>query len=383
LRSGSGCAKRYRVRPDVAVVGAGVIGLAVADALADSGRRVVVLERDRVGETCAAAAAAGMLAPAAEADTTPPATTQLALASHRMYAEWVARLESASGVEVGFDRAGTVVVALDADDLRELVHLERVQQRFGLRTRRLSGEEARELQPSLGPSVVGGLLLEEDWQVDPRRLLQALRRSVEVRGGQVVEGAEVQGLWRKDGTWCAVLRGGGEVACPTVVVAAGAWTPQLLPPEVHRIPVRPVRGVALRLAAGLQTRRVVRTPRVYVVPRAWGETVVGATVEERGWAREALAGGVYELLRESRRALPCVDEMPLQEVVVGFRPAIRDNVPAIGALDEGHTLWVATGHYRKGVELAPLTATVVRQLLDGESHPLAGWVDPRRFAENP
>jgi glycine oxidase len=368
------------VTPDVVVVGGGVVGLAVAEELAASGRRVVVLERDRVGETCAAAAAAGMLAPAAEADATPPVTTQLALESHRMYPEWVARLESASGMSVGFDRSGTVVVGLDADDLRELVHLEQAQRRFGLRTRRLSAAEARDLQPSLGPSVVGGLLLEDDWQVDPRRLLQALQRSLEARGGRVVEGAEVRSLRRKDGTWRVSTRGGDEVAARTVVVAAGAWTPQVLPADAGPpLPVRPVRGAVLRLGAGLETARVVRTPRVYVVPRAWGETVVGATVEERGWAREALAGGVYELLRESRRALPCVDEMPLREVAVGFRPAIRDNVPAVGAWDDDRTLFVATGHYRKGVELAPLTAAVLRRLLDGGDHPLSSHVDPRRF----
>lgn len=368
------------VTADVAVVGGGVIGLAVAEELARAGHGVVVLERDRVGETCAAAAAAGMLAPAAEADTTPEVTTQLALQSHRMYAEWVARLEASSGVQVGLDRSGTLVVALDADDLRELVHLEQAQRRFGLRTQRLSGAEAREMQPSLGPSVVGGLLLADDWQVDPRRLLQALRRSVELAGGRVLEGVEVQALRRQDGSWRVGVRGGDDLAARRVVVAAGAWTPSLLPADVPRPPVRPVRGVVLRLGSGLESSHVVRTPRVYVVPRRWGETVVGATVEERGWAREALAGGVYELLRESRRALPCVDEMPLQEVAVGFRPAIRDNVPAIGAVDEEGTLFVATGHYRKGVELAPLTATMLRQLLEGGRHPMADAVDPRRFA---
>ncbi len=364
---------------EVAVVGAGVVGLAVAEELARSGHEVVVLERDRVGQTCAAAVSAGMLAPAAEADTTPEATTYLALESHRLYPEWVGRLQEDSGVAVGFDRSGTVVVALDADDLRELVHLERAQQRFGLRTQRLSAEEARRLQPSLGPSVVGALLLADDWQVDPRRLLEALRRSLERHGGGVREGCPVAGLRREPGGWCLQVAGREVLCARTVVVAAGAWTPSLLPEDVPRPPVRPVRGVVLRLGGALSGPCVVRTPRVYVVPRASGETVVGATVEERGWEREALAGGVYELLRESRRALPCVDEMPLREVAVGFRPGIRDNVPAVGALDEDGTLLVATGHYRKGVELAPLTAVLVRAAVEQQRHPLAGRVDPRRF----
>lgn len=364
---------------EVLVVGGGIIGLAVAEDLARHGYRVLVLERDRVGETCAAAAAAGMLAPAAEADTTPEVTTQLALASHRMYPEWVARLEEDSKISVGFDRSGTVMVALDADDLRELVHLEQAQKRFGLSTRRLSAQEARELQPSLGPSVVGGLLLEHDWQVDPKRLLQALRRSLEAHGGRILENAPATAVRRRGGGWAVRLDGGEEVEAHKVVVAAGAWSPALLPQE--RLPVRPVRGVVLRLGGRLESCRVVRTPRVYVVPRPWEETVLGATVEERGWAREALAGGVYELLREGRRPLPCMDEMPLREVVVGFRPAIRDNVPAVGPLDDAASLLVATGHYRKGIELAPLTALLIRHVVENTSHPLLGYVDPRRFQE--
>jgi glycine oxidase len=364
---------------EIVVVGAGVVGLAVAEELARSGREVLVLERDRVGETCAASVAAGMLAPAAEADATPHTTTVLALWSHRMYPEWVARLEATSGIDVEFDRSGTVVAALDADDLRELVHLERAQRRFGSESRRLSAEEARELQPSLGPGVVGGLLLSGDWQVNPRRLLQALRRSLELEGGRVFEGAAVQALERRDGAWRLVVQGSGTLKATTVVLAAGAWTASLVPPDLPKPPVRPVRGAALRLGGGLATPVVVRTPRVYVVPRASGETVVGATVEERGWEAEPLAGAVYELLKESRRALPCVDEMPLREVGVGFRPAIRDGVPAVGPLDGDRTLFVATGHYRKGVELAPLTAALVRALVEGREHPLAASVDPRRF----
>lgn len=363
---------------EVAVVGGGIIGLAAADELARSGHEVAVFERDRIGETCAAAAAAGMLAPAAEAESTPAVTTRLAIESHRRYPEWVARLEAAAGLDVGFDRSGTVVVALDADDLRELVHLEEAQRRLGFETERLARDEVRALQPSVGPAAVGGLLLRHDWQVDPRRLLQALARSVEAAGGVVYTGAAVERLERQDGRWLLRVSGRDSVEATRVLLAAGAWSPALRPEGTSPIPIRPVRGTVLRLGGALSSRVVVRTPRVYVVPRG-EETVVGATVEERGWAREALAGGVFELLKESRRALPCVDEMPVLELAVGFRPASRDGVPAIGALDEEGTLFLAAGHYRKGVELAPLTAALVRAALEGAPEPLLAEVDPRRF----
>ena len=364
---------------EIAVVGGGIIGLAVAEELARAGHEVVVYERDRVGETCAAAVAAGMLAPAAEVDTTPPATTQLALQSHRLYPEWVERLESLTGCSTGFDRSGTVVVALDADDLRELVHLEEAQRRVGFETRRLSREEARALQPSLGPSVVGGLLLPHDWQVDPRRLLAALVAALRHWGGRLEEGRAVERVEWGDGCWQLQLGDGSVASARRVIVAAGAWTRHVLLPGVSPLPIRPVRGTVLRLGAGLESTCVVRTPRVYVVPRRHGETVVGATAEERGWSREALAGGVFELLKESRRPLPCIDEMPLTEVATGFRPAIRDGVPAIGPVDDAATLLVAAGHYRKGVELAPITAVLVRAAVEGREHPLAASVDPRRF----
>ncbi|MDW8046276.1 MAG: glycine oxidase ThiO [Chloroflexota bacterium] len=362
---------------EIAVIGGGIIGLAAAEELARNGHHVTVFERDGLGESCAAAAAAGMLAPAAEVDATPPATTRLAIESHRRFPAWVERLRSASGLDVGFDQTGTVMVALDADDLRELVHHEEAQRRAGFETRRLSREDVRALQPSVGPAVVGGLLLPHDWQVDPRQLLAALAVALRSAGGVLRERTPVEALERQNGAWQLRLPGGETVTARRVVVAAGAWTPGLLPAGA-RLPIRPVRGTVVRLAAPLESRAVVRTPRAYIVPRA-DCTLLGATVEERGWAREALAGGVFELLKEGRRAIPAIDEMAIAELAVGFRPGIRDGVPTIGALDEERTLIVASGHYRKGVELAPLTAELVRAAVEGAPEPMLRHTDPRRF----
>lgn len=362
---------------EVAIVGGGIVGLAVAEALARSGHEVVLFERDAIGERCAAAVAAGMLAPAAEVDATPPPTTRLAIESHRRFPAWVERLSSAAAFDLGFDQSGTVMVALDADDLRELRHHEEAQRRAGFETRRLARDDVRALQPAVGPAVVGGLHLPHDWQVDPRQLLQALAIATQAAGGIIHEHAPVERLERCNGTWVVHRSGEEPVVARRVVVAAGAWTSTLLPTALQ-LPVRPVRGTVLRLGAPLASPVVLRSPRVYIVPRR-NETVVGATVEERGWAREALAGGVYELLKESRRVLPVVDEMPLTEIAVGFRPAIRDGIPAIGALDDEGSLFVATGHYRKGIELAPLTADLLRAALEGSSDPLLADVDPRRF----
>jgi glycine oxidase len=366
--------------PDVAVLGGGPIGLAVAWRAAQRGLRVVLAD-PRPGRG-AAWAAAGMLAPVTE--THPGEETLLAL-NLRSAAAWPAfaeELQAATALPLGYRADGTLTVARDRDDLEWLEDLRALQQSQGLAVERLSGRECRELEPSLAAGTRGGLLAPGDRQVDSRLLTAALLRACALAGVVVheqeaslrVAGGRAAGLGLADGT---------EIAAERVVLAAGAWSARVpgVPPGL--LPVRPVKGqiVFLRDAAGLPiASRNIRGAEVYLAPRADGRVAVGATMEERGFDAVPTAGAVHELLRAARELLPGIDELAFDEVVVGWRPATPDNAPLLGptGLDG---LLAATGHHRNGILLTPATAGALADCLAGDGLPdWAGDFDARRFA---
>ncbi len=385
---------------DVAVVGGGIIGLAVAWRARLRGLSVVVLERGAVGEDCATRVAAGMLAPVSEADFGEAArgVLELGLHSARIWPDFAAELERAAGAEVGLRPSGTLVVARDDDEARELERQLALRASLGLRATRLRPSAARELEPALAPTVRLALHAPDDGSVNPRLVLAALRRACELAGVRVSEHApvarvelasadtSVDGLALAGGERVTgvALAGGERVRAAHVVLAAGAWTAELEGLPAHaRLPVRPVKGQILRLrdpaGPGL-LQRVLRFDGGYLVPRGDGRYVLGATVEERGFERLPTAGGVYELLRHAQELVPGVDELQIEELGVGFRPSTPDNAPAIGPGAVAGLVW-ATGHHRNGILLAPLTAELVADALaasDPRSLPSAG--DPLRFA---
>jgi glycine oxidase len=379
---------------DLAIVGGGIIGLAVAWRARAKGLSVTVLEREKVGRGTSHVAA-GMLAPVAEAEfgESGRAALDLGLRSASMWPGFAAELERASGEQVGLLRTGTLVLARDEDEARELERQIAWRDSLGLRTVRLRGSEAREREPALAPTMRLALEAPEDHSVDPRRVLVALRRACELLGVRIREHSPVAGVQLNEaGTRVAgvVLEGGESCAARDVVIAAGAWSGSLegLPAEA-RVPVRPVKGQLLRLrdpaGPGL-LERVVRFEGGYLLPRADGRYVLGATVEERGFERHATAGGVYELLREAHEVVPGVSELQIEELCVGLRPGTPDNLPLIGraGCQSLAGLTWATGHHRNGILLAPLTAELVLASLLGESHnPLLTACDPGRFTAVP
>jgi glycine oxidase len=359
---------------DVIVVGGGLIGSSIAWRLAAAGRTVRMVP----GEPAAAASrvAAGMLAPITEISFTEQLLVPLNLASVQRYEAFVAEAEEASGLPAGLSRTPTVSVAYDSDDLARLMVLKDFVDRIGLRAERLFSRDARRLEPLLSPQVTGGLLVEADWSVDNRLLWSALlaagrRAGVLESAGFVHEirslGDRVVGVTLADGT---------QLDAPVVVLACGSWAGQIT--GIEPVPVRPIKGQILRLdPRGLpqpaQTvRAITQGSEVYVVPRASGrEVVVGATVEEKGFDGSVTADGVYELLRDARRVLPMTAEYALAETTVGWRPGTPDNAPILGpgSLDG---LVLATGHYRNGVLLTPVTADVISSyVLTGELPDLA------------
>lgn len=348
------------------VVGAGIIGLSVAWMLGRQGLDVVVLERGETG-TGASRVAAGMLAPASEAEFGPDAERllDLTLRSAELWPGYAALLERGSGLPTGFTRTGTLLLARDDDEVRELDRQLQLRRRLGLGVERLRGSQAREREPALAPAVRAALELAGDHAVDPRQVLPALvaactatgvtiREHCPVAGPQLAPHGAVEGVRLEDG---------GVVAATAVVLAAGAWSERLQAPG--RPPVRPVKGQIMRLrdpyGPGL-VGRVLRFEGGYVVPRGDGRYVLGATVEESGLDLGATAGGVYELLREARELVPGVLELEIEEVATGLRPGSPDNCPFIGRGEAEGLLW-ACGHHRNGILLAPLTAALVVHLL--------------------
>jgi glycine oxidase len=329
-----------------------------------------------------------------------------------MWPAFSSELEAVTGRRVGFARTGTLLLARDDDEARELERQIDFRDSLGLGGERLRPSEAREREPALAPTIRLALEAPHDHSVDPRLALAALRSACESAGVNLREhapvariecdlgGARVRGVIvgeqrararRADADWDRGVAKRWQrdetefVEASQVVVAAGAWSEQIagLPAE-KRPPVRPVKGQVLRLrdpaGPGL-LRRVVRFGGGYLVPRADGTYVLGATVEERGFELEPAAGGVYELLRDAHELVPGVSELEIEELSVGLRPGTPDNLPAIGlGAHEGLT-W-ATGHYRNGILLAPLTAELVVALLAGEQDldPLLSACSPSRFA---
>ncbi|MEV6526438.1 FAD-dependent oxidoreductase [Longispora sp. NPDC051575] len=314
----------------VAVQGAGIIGLSVAWRALAAGLDVTVY--DDAPARGASNVAAGMLAPVAEAYFGEVDLLRLSLASAARWPEFAAGLG-----EVGYRDDGTLLVGRTGDDLRELARLRQLYADWDLPAEKV---DPRALEPSLTPRLRGGLLTPGDHQVDPRRVLAALRERVPVAAGYPSDGVDV------------------------TVIATGAWAGR---PggAVGGLPVRPVHGEVLRLRGKPSIRHVIRGyidgKYVYIVPRKDGEVVVGATTAERGFSTRVTAEGVRDLLDTAIEVLPELAEYELVEARAGLRPGTPDNAPLIGWLDD-RTL-AATGHYRHGVLLAPITAEVVTALL--------------------
>jgi glycine oxidase len=414
---------------DAIFVGGGVIGLSCAWRVARRGGRVAVLDR-AAPPAGATRVAAGMLAPVGELAFGEPELLEMTLASAGLYPEFVAELEAATGESTGYVRQGALHIALDRDEAAQLRRVHDLQRSLGLEADWLPPRRCRELEPGLTPSFNGGVHAPGEAVVDPRALAAALPAALAAAGAELRIGASavgrgadvrtprgepdglgdegdarapgevVAGLFEGERLVGVRTADGTELRAPAVVLATGAWsgTTAWLP-ERARPPVRPVKGQILELRSrdgAAPCERIVASERVYLVPRPDGRLIVGATTEEQGFDTAVTAGGVHELLREAYRLLPDVPEMELVATMAALRPGTPDNLPLIGpgAIDG---LVLATGHYRNGILLAPLTAAAIATVLAGEqlpeavapAHPLRlsfvtqGATKDKRSAEGP
>ncbi|MDQ1044754.1 glycine oxidase ThiO [Streptomyces sp. V4I2] len=372
---------------DVLIAGGGIIGLVTAWRAAQRGFDVAVVDPEPGGG--AAQVAAGMLAAVTELHYGEQTLLGLNLESARRYPDFAAELTDLTGHDLGYRRCGTLAVALDADDRAHLRELHALQRQSGLDSEWLSGRECRRLEPMLAPGVRGGLRVDGDHQIDPRRLAAALVAACE-RAGVAFHRtwAERLSVVRERAAG-VVTREGVVLGAGQVVLAAGSLSGRLAGvPDDLLPPVRPVKGQVLRLTVperyapflSRTVRAVVRGSQVYLVPRENGELVVGATSEELGWDTTVTAGGVYELLRDAHELVPGITELPLTETRAGLRPGSPDNAPLLGpsGLDG---LLLATGHYRNGVLLTPVTGdSMAHALTTGELPDVARPFTPKRFS---
>jgi glycine oxidase len=370
--------------PTVAVIGAGVIGLAIAWRLAQRGAKVTIFDKGAAGSG-ASHAAAGMLAAHLEAEPREENLVTLNRASQKLWPAFAAELEAVSGMAVDLRTEGTLLLALTGDDQSRLKHVLAFQQSLGLPLEWLTTAEVRRREPHLTPAISGAIFSPQDHQVDNRAVAAALRAAALEAGATLRENAPVERIVTSDNRVTGIGIGSETVAADLVILAAGAWSRAIAGlPTASLPPVRPVKGQMLALRMDPQApllTHVVWAPGAYLVPRKDGRLLIGATVEEKGFDPHLTAGGQLALLEATWRALPGIEELPIHEMWVGFRPGSRDDAPIIGQSSVPGLVY-ATGHYRNGILLTPITAEAIAALvLEGEADPRVSNFGFERFAQ--
>jgi glycine oxidase len=362
---------------NIIIVGGGVIGLSIARSLALRGvSDVCLLEKSGLG-TEASFAAAGMLAPQAEADSRDP-FFDLLCKSRDLYPEFAAALKEESGVDIELDQTGTLYLAFNEHDQIEIDRRHEWQTRAGLPVEKFNSSDARFLEPNIAPNVSGALHFPKDIQVENRRLLNALVNSVAQLNVKLRTGINVEAIRTEKNHVTGVRTSEETLDCRTVVLAAGTWTSLIHP----MIKVEPVRGqmVCLNTAPQL-TRHVIYSPRGYIVPRQDGRLLAGSTSERAGFVKEVTVEAVTSILRNAIEICPAVTSLPVIDLWAGLRPKAPDGLPVLGPCGEIDGLIYATGHYRNGILLAPITGELIaKTIVENTLQPELAPFNPDRFS---
>ncbi len=366
--------------PEIVIIGGGVIGLSIARALARRGvRDVCIVERGGLGAE-ASSAAGGMLLPQVEADGHDDFFA-LACRSRDLYKSLAVELRHETGIDIELDTTGTLYLALNEHDYEEIEQRYQWQSQAGLAVELLTSASARELEPCISETTYGGLRFPNDIQVENRRLITALANSVNALGVTTFIETTVEKLVIQGHRITGVQTSRGEVNCQTVVLAAGAWSSFLLQ-SAPNPGITPVRGQMLCLESKPQlTRHVLFSPRGYLVPRQDGRLLAGSTSENAGFAKRVTAGGIASILGQTLEISPAIGSLPIVDSWAGFRPRAADGLPVLGPCGEIDGLFYATGHYRNGILLAPLTAELISEaIVTGVASPLLAPFSPDRFS---
>lgn len=364
------------------IIGGGVIGLALARELALRGARgVMVLERGEFGAE-ASWAAGGMLAPQAEADGADD-FFRLAVASRDLYPAWAATLLEETGIDVQLDRSGTLYLAFSEEEESDLERRFRWQSEAGLRVERLSLTELHDLEPTLSAKVRAALYFPDDVQVDNRLLVQALIQSNQGLGVRLLPRTEVLSINISGSRVTGISTATDELNAGAVVVAGGSWSSLLPFSDGRKAPVaiEPVRGQILCFDSGRGAlRHVVYSPRGYLVPRRDGRLLAGSTTEHCGFEKIVTAGGLNAITTHATEIVPVAASLALLDHWAGLRPRAVDGLPVVGPVEQLNHLFYATGHYRNGILLAPVTgAALAEEIVTGRATPLMAPFNPKRF----
>ena len=362
---------------DVVIIGGGVIGLTIARALALRGvRDICVLERGALGAE-ASFAAGGMLAPQAEADSRDE-LFNLLWRSRDLYPDFASALKEESGIDIELDTTGTLYLAFSEHDQTEIDQRYEWQTQTGLPVEKLAAAEARMHEPCIAPNLSGALRFPLDIQVENRRVLSALANSVSQLGIRTLCGINAESIEKHHQRVKGIQTSDGFIACETVVVASGAWTGFLS----SSVKIEPIRGQMICLTATPQlTRHVIYSSRGYIVPRQDGRLLAGSTSEQAGYKKEVTVGGVTKILDNAMEMAPAISGLAIADAWAGLRPKASDGLPVLGPCGEIDGLFFATGHYRNGILLAPITGELLaKTIVDGVTPAILAPFSPDRFA---
>lgn len=365
---------------EVAIIGGGVIGLGVARALAQRGvREVLIVERSNLGAE-ASSAAAGMLAPQAEADSADD-FFRLCCQSRDLYPALAQSLQNETGIDIELETSGTLYLAFTEEDEKDLCARYEWQTSAGLAVEKLSGDLAKLLEPSISTGVRAALRFPLDTQVENRRLISALATANESLGVKVLTGVSVDSLNIKRNRVTGIETSRGFISCETVVIAGGAWTSQVINEVLPNPRIEPVRGQMVSFEATPQiARHVIYSPRGYIVPRRDGRLLAGSTTEHAGFDKRVTAAGVQSIVTSALEITPAIASLPLTSTWAGLRPRAADGLPVLGPCAEIAGVFYATGHYRNGILLTPVTAELLaRAIVDEDVSPPLQIFSPDRF----
>lgn len=352
------------MKDKITIIGGGIIGLSIGWKLLKKGFQVEIFERGKVC-TGASLVAAGMLAPQAEMGFEEIELFRYCRKSLELYPVFCAELSNDSGINIKIEKCGSLMLAFDRDDTERLRRLYDFREKVGLPVQWITGSEAREIEPLLSPRCTNAIWIEDDAQINNRILLEAIKKAFINSGGKLFEHQEVVSVNIKNGKVRSIQVNGENIESGSVIICAGSWSKQIAGiPEELLSPVRPVKGQLINLVMNNECNlsHALRAPDVYLVPKSDGRLIIGASVEEKGFDITPTAGEIFRLLERGWETIPSIYDLQIDSIEVGLRPGSRDHEPILGKTDvEG--LYYATGHYRNGILLTPVTAMDMSELI--------------------